>query len=298
MLAAELMSEEIAIALGWVALSGYADSKGLVRLVKRASGTLRKQLDNEAVWRQLFLQKFVDRQQVADPVTWFQRWRRRQALCGAVGKATEEHPQWESGVVFAGAPRSGKSWLANHLCNGSVPDRVDKATVLGTDLRVTNARLLGEETSIGRVRLWEPSGAARKESVLDNYFRKADAIIIFIDASEHEDPVNIIKPQLMRASVLLRASGVLTLCCSKADKLRKIHDRRVHELQLLASEVGAEFAQCSALTGLGVQALMCQILAACREAGGCIPRATPVLSTEAGTLSNSELLSALLLHRR
>eukprot|EP00971_Amphidinium_carterae_P197299 3916295-Amphidinium_carterae.1 len=45
-------------------------------------------------------------------------------------KATEEHPCWESGIVFVGAPRSGKSWLANRICNGSVPARVDKVFML------------------------------------------------------------------------------------------------------------------------------------------------------------------------
>ena len=38
----------------------------------------------------------------------------------------ERRPEWEAGVVFAGAPRSGKSWLVHRICHGVVPSRVDK----------------------------------------------------------------------------------------------------------------------------------------------------------------------------
>mmetsp|Transcript_64010 Transcript_64010/g.152639 ORF Transcript_64010/g.152639 Transcript_64010/m.152639 type:complete len:299 (-) Transcript_64010:77-973(-) len=291
-------ADVLPLAFTWVSLSGMLGPRALLSTVRCSSATLKEILDTEAVWRQVFLQRYLDRTPVKAQTSWFERWRRRQRIPGAVGKADAAHPQWEAGVVFAGAPRSGKSWLAHRLCTGSIPEKVDKATILGTDLRVTNARLAGDEQSVGRIRLWEPSGASRKQTVLDNYFRKADAVIVFIDASEHAEPVPVVEMILHRVVRLLRKTSVLTLCCSKADKLRPSHNKQVSDLRALAGQVGAEFTLCSALTGEGVEELMCQTLSACREVGGSTPRTTPVLSTEAGTLSNSELLSALLLHRR
>merc|ERR1712241_220018 len=106
--------------------------------------------------------------------------------------------------------------------------------------------------------------------------------------------------QLEAVRAAMRPGTMLVLCCTRADKLCHKEPSGMATaaaLRKVAARAGAEFGLCSATTGEGIESLFCAALAGCEEAGRLPPREMPILSHRAGSLSNTELLRALL-HRR
>ncbi|CAK0872510.1 unnamed protein product [Prorocentrum cordatum] len=215
---------------------------------------------------------------------------------------------WGGSLRKGQGPRAGSFSPAlllevHRLCQGSAPERLDGATVLGCDMRAALVQLpdgRAGDTLLGRLRIWEPSGSSR-EQALGGYLRSSVAVVVVARAG---DPAagREARELLRRVRGAMRPGTALALAASQADLVSPRDSAgaaAVAGLRAAAGAAGADFALCSAVTGEGVEGLFAAALAACRERGALAAcRGRPVLSCEAGQLSNSELLRALLLHRR
>lgn len=292
------MTNNIDLQLYLVSVLGHLQPRSVVALVCFSSKSFKESLDFEYLWQQIFLKWYRNRPLPEGlSSTWLHRIAVRHASPESVVKLSIDcQPvDWEAGVVFVGPHRSGKTCLVNRICTGEFPEKLDKAPFLGCDLRVVGIRLL--DGTFGRIRLWEPSGGFR-EQILDNYARAANAIVVVVDvAATDGDCAEEAKEFLERVAGQARPRTVLAVCGSQMDRCGRNVPRSAAALEAVALAAGAEFGTCSAFTGEGVQDLLCQVVAACREGGGTAARTMPLLSSDAGSLSQSELLQAFL-HRR
>lgn len=287
----------IELPLCLMAGSGHLCPRSVVTLVCLASMSLKQTLDFDFLWKQIFLRWYRDRVfSEGMSATWPQRLMVRQSSQWSTVKITSDSQaiDWEASVVFVGPPRSGKTCLINRICTGEFPEKLDAAPFLGCGLRVVGVR--HPDGSFGRIRLWEPSGGFR-ETVLDNYMRAADVIVIVVDVATDSEGPEEARAFLARVAGQARPRTVLAVCGSQVDHRRRRVPLSAAALEAVAKESGAEFGLCSAWTGEGVQDLFCQNLAAAREGRGTASQSMPLLSSDAGSLSPSELLNAFL-HRR
>lgn len=286
------------IGAGW--LSIVASS----RLARETCSAIRAQLDEESLWRELFLRRFRDVQLPVDSLA--PSWRRLAArelpsggfVVNNPASRPDRVPKWEASVLVMGPPCSGKTWLVHRMCNGCVPGRLDSAPFLGSDMRAAVVRLHdgnGGEICC-RVRVWEPFGLSRQQ-VLGGYLRSSAVVVVVVNAAESQAPKQAsVQLELVKAG--MRQHTVVVLCGAQSDRLDTLEaSRTARELHATALAEGVEFGLCSAVSGDGVERLFCSVLAAAREAGRLSAKQMPTLNHDAGTMSNSELLRALL-HRR
>lgn len=198
---------------------------------------------------------------------------------------------------MVGPPCSGKTWLVHRFCSGSVPTKLDHPPILGCDMRAAFVRLAAPDRgcSVGRLRIWEPSGLSRQPQSV-GYLTSSAAVMVVVCASDADAP-KAAREYLDRVAAIVRPGTVLLLCCAQADQVPCRGASVLTDLAEVAAAFRAELVCCSASTGQGVEDVFCIALAACQEAGLLKERTIPVLSRDAGTLTNSELLRALL-HRR
>uniref|UniRef100_A0A7S0F7V3 Uncharacterized protein n=1 Tax=Pyrodinium bahamense TaxID=73915 RepID=A0A7S0F7V3_9DINO len=272
--------------------SGHIPARTAIAIACRASRRLRAALDDEALWKQLFLSCYLDRQTLV-PSSWLQRLAARHAVSSSSCEPMTPSGtvDWEASVVFVGPPRSGKTCLVHRLCTGAFPEHLDRAPFLGTGGRAAGVTLAG--AGAGRVRLWEPSGSSR-ERVLNQYIRASNAVIVVVDLADTQAPCDA-ESYLARAVAHARAGTVFAVCGTQADACRARRQplgAALRPIAVVARAADAECFTCSARTGEAVADMFCAVLAACRELGGTVPRTLPLLSSEAGTLSSNELLRA------
>mmetsp|Transcript_4452 Transcript_4452/g.12579 ORF Transcript_4452/g.12579 Transcript_4452/m.12579 type:complete len:343 (-) Transcript_4452:82-1110(-) len=298
---------------------------------------LRRELDTEAMWREYFVAHCHDRTVIvlpdtpaSAPFSLRRLWSRHPPLGGLTFRDPAMRPpapvvKWETSLLVVGPPCSGKTWLVHRLCTGSTPSRLDHPPLLGCNLRAAMLRLSdGKGSSVpGRLRIWEPAEQYRMDR-LGGYLRSSKVVMLVVSAADAQAPQQA-RDYLAGLSAAMRRGTVLVVCCTQADLLQK---RRAVEacpggapgvdadvlrrhcfappprgasqqqLREVAREFGADFVSCSAVTGQGVEAAFAMALGACREFGGLTCSSSAfVLSHAAGTVSNSELLRALL-HRR
>lgn len=307
----------LALVLARLVGSGCLPLSASLALAKEASASLRGQLDVENVWRDLFLSSFVDRASLSAPLRPVDVVADT-GLASSLRRLLARHPprgglvvrdaivgpnvmvDWETSFKVVGPPRSGKTWLVHHLCMGEVPTHLDMPAILGCDLRVAFVRLRDSSAdgvcTRGRVRIWEPSGMSRQSKHSPSAWA---AVLVVVNVADADAP-HLAQLHLKSAAREARPGTVLVLCCTQVDRLLACSPKTpaiMAQLACVAADVGAELAYCSAATGEGVESAFCSTLAACQEGGSLKERTLPVLSQAAGTMSNSELIRALL-HRR
>jgi len=295
-----------------------------LRLTRTLSATLKYDLNVEELWQELLQQRMTEqiREKQLPPETaavapYFLRlppslrclvardlplskFIVRNTSMGIDHDSNQIEVQWEASVLVVGAPFAGKTWLIHRLAEGTAPERLDKPPFLGCDLRAVFCRVrdAGGIVTAGRIRLWEPSGIARKQA-LGGYLRTSSAVVVVVNAADRGAPEEA-RAQLKRVAAAARPSTSVVLCGAHADQvnLQSFEANAIlARLRTAAKEAGVDFRTCSARTGDGVEDLFCTLLFSCSQRGQLLVRDCPLLSHEAGTTTNSELLRALL-HRR
>lgn len=313
--------ETLCAALSRVIGSGCLPVACAISLARATSKTLKAELDAEVLWRESFASLFPTvstsvRVEIVAPapsagVGDVQAPSLKRLICreppsgglvcfDSVAKA-DLAVEWEASILIYGAPFAGKTWLVDRFCTGSTPARLDMAPILGCDLSAALVRIRDGQGNrkVGRVRIWEPSGMSRKQA-LGRFLQSSAAAVVVVNAADPQAPDQA-REYLSAVVKSMRPGTIPALCATQVDAFHSKDGRKarvVTKLRAVALAVEAEFAVCSAKTGEGIDAFFCAILAAAGEAGklktDSIP---PVLSHEAGTLTNSELLRSLL-HRR
>lgn len=317
----DLGVETTCAALSRVIGSGCLPLPCAIPLARATSKTLKAELDAEVLWRESFARLFptvstsmrvetgalpplAGVEDVQAPS--LKRLICREPPSGGLVRydsvtRADLALDWETSILICGAPFAGKTWLVNRFCTGLTPARLDMATILGCDLRAALVRIRDGQgnSKVGRVRIWEPSGMSRKQA-LGRFLQSSAAAIVVVNAADPQAPDQA-REHLSAVVKSMRPGTIPALCATQMDAFYGKDSRKtgvVNKLRAVALAVEAEFAVCSAITGEGIDALFCAILAAAQEAGklktDSIP---PVLSHEAGTSTNSELLRSLL-HRR
>eukprot|EP00930_Biecheleria_cincta_P028386 TRINITY_DN19813_c0_g1_i1.p1 TRINITY_DN19813_c0_g1~~TRINITY_DN19813_c0_g1_i1.p1 ORF type:complete len:320 (-),score=39.56 TRINITY_DN19813_c0_g1_i1:355-1314(-) len=313
--------ESICAALSRVIGSGCLPLPCAILLARASSSMLKAELDTEVVWRENFSRQFPSASTsmcavlaalpLIASVPYVQTPSLKRLICreppseGLVSHdpatKTDFALEWEASILIYGAPHAGKTWLVNRFCTGLTPARLDTATILGCDLRAALVRVRDGQgnSKVGRVRIWEPSGMSRKQA-LGRFLQSSAAAVVVVNAADPQAADQACE-HLSAVAETMRPGTTLALCATQVDSFHRKDSRKfgvMTKLLAVAVAAEAEFAVCSAKTGEGIDGLFCAILAAASEAGKLkTDSIQPVLSHEAGTLTNSELLRSLL-HRR
>ncbi|XP_067359092.1 EF-hand calcium-binding domain-containing protein 4A isoform X1 [Channa argus] len=164
------------------------------------------------------------------------------------------NPQRVFKVVFLGNSGVGKSSFIQHYCMGHFYSNMNAS--VGIDFQIKTLTL-GSTTIT--LQLWDTAGQERFRSITEQYYRKADGILVMYDVT-HSTSFTAVRGWLDSVKEKMCDGAVLMLLGNKLD-LADSHNRKVTrgEGQRLAEQHQALFYECSAKSGYNMEDLMTQL---------------------------------------
>ncbi|XP_076861245.1 EF-hand calcium-binding domain-containing protein 4B isoform X2 [Brachyhypopomus gauderio] len=160
-------------------------------------------------------------------------------------------------VIFVGNSSVGKTALLRRFCDGHFhPTTV----TVGLDYCVRTLNLGDSHVTL---QLWDTAGQERYRSITQQFFRKADGVVVVYDVTA-PDSFSSVHCWLASIQEAVRGSTPILLLANKSDKesLREV-PTKVGER--LAQEASLIFYECSAYTGHNVLEAMLQLARVMRE---------------------------------
>ncbi|XP_019712670.1 EF-hand calcium-binding domain-containing protein 4A isoform X1 [Hippocampus comes] len=171
--------------------------------------------------------------------------------CERVGQSRLVSPQHVFKVVFLGNSGVGKSSLIQHYCTGHFCSPM--SATAGVDFQMRTITL--GSTSI-TLQLWDTAGQERFRCITEQYYRKADAILVVYDITcsasftAVREWMDVVEEKMCDGATLMLLGNKLDLADSHH---RKVERRDGHKL---AEQHQASFYECSAKTGANMEELM------------------------------------------
>ncbi|XP_035520202.1 EF-hand calcium-binding domain-containing protein 4A isoform X1 [Morone saxatilis] len=161
-------------------------------------------------------------------------------------------PQRVFKVVFLGNSGVGKTSFIQHYSTGHFCSNIS-ATV-GIDFQMKTLTL-GSTTIT--LQLWDTAGQERFRSITEQYYRKADSILVMYDLT-HSPSFTAVRGWMDSVKEKMCEGAVLMLLANKLDLVVNSHSRKVttEEGQRLAEQHQALFYECSAKTGCNMDEVM------------------------------------------
>ncbi|XP_053175499.1 EF-hand calcium-binding domain-containing protein 4A [Scomber japonicus] len=163
-------------------------------------------------------------------------------------------PQRVFKVVFLGNSGVGKSSFIHHYCSGHFSSTT--STTVGIDFQM---RTLSLDSTTITLQLWDTAGQERFRSITEQYYRKADGILVMYDVTQ-ACSFTAVRGWMDTVKEKMCEDAVLMLLGNKLD-LADGHSRKVttKEGQKLAEQHQALFYECSGKTGCHMEELMTQL---------------------------------------
>ncbi|XP_022672610.1 ras-related protein Rab-13-like isoform X1 [Varroa destructor] len=165
-------------------------------------------------------------------------------------RRTLVHPERLFKVVIVGDSAVGKSSLINRFCRGHFVSSFN--ATIGVDFQVKSVIVEGRSVAL---QLWDTAGQEKFRAITQQYFRKADGVIIVYDVTSEESFKNV------RAWISTLQDGTtdkvtLMIVGNKADMDTALRMVSFSTGQKLAHEYEAIFHEISARTGQGIEPAM------------------------------------------
>ncbi|XP_061630559.1 EF-hand calcium-binding domain-containing protein 4A isoform X2 [Phyllopteryx taeniolatus] len=160
-------------------------------------------------------------------------------------------PQHVFKLVFLGSSGVGKSAFIQHYCTGHFCS--PRSETAGVDFQMKIISL--GSTSI-TLQLWDTAGQERFRCITDQYYRKADAILVVYDITwsasftAAREWIDSVEEKMCDGAMLMLLGNKLDLADSRC---RKVAEK---DGQKLAEQHRASFFECSAKTGANMEELM------------------------------------------
>ncbi|XP_061630555.1 EF-hand calcium-binding domain-containing protein 4A isoform X1 [Phyllopteryx taeniolatus] len=172
--------------------------------------------------------------------------------CERVGQSRlMSPPQHVFKLVFLGSSGVGKSAFIQHYCTGHFCS--PRSETAGVDFQMKIISL--GSTSI-TLQLWDTAGQERFRCITDQYYRKADAILVVYDITwsasftAAREWIDSVEEKMCDGAMLMLLGNKLDLADSRC---RKVAEK---DGQKLAEQHRASFFECSAKTGANMEELM------------------------------------------
>ncbi|XP_026876039.2 ras and EF-hand domain-containing protein homolog isoform X2 [Electrophorus electricus] len=160
-------------------------------------------------------------------------------------------------VIFVGNSSVGKTALLRRFCDGRFHPTM---VTVGIDYCMHSLNL-GD--SLVRLQLWDTAGQERYRSITQQFFRKADGVVVIYDVTTH-DSFSSVHCWLDSIEEEVRGPIPIMLLGNKSDKeiMREVPTKVGEQL---AQETGLMFYECSAYTGHNVMEAMLHLARVMRE---------------------------------
>nr|XP_057931939.1 EF-hand calcium-binding domain-containing protein 4A [Doryrhamphus excisus]XP_057931940.1 EF-hand calcium-binding domain-containing protein 4A [Doryrhamphus excisus]XP_057931941.1 EF-hand calcium-binding domain-containing protein 4A [Doryrhamphus excisus] len=172
--------------------------------------------------------------------------------CEKVGQSRLVSPQQVFKVVFLGSTGVGKSSFIQHYSTGHFYSPM--SATAGIDFQMKTITL--GSTSI-TLQLWDTAGQERFRSITEQYYRKADAVLVVYDITCAAS-FTAVRGWMDSVEEKMCDGAVLMLLGNKVDLADTQESRKVitRDGEKLAQQHQALFYECSAKTGYNIEELM------------------------------------------